>query len=239
MRVFVKSGWPILLDYGLSSTDFATLRIEIPGLKPDIVTLEPTDRKQIRMRAREWRRGDVRVAKLRIETSSPDGDFRLYGFAMGENATQALQRIPTDISHLELAFNAADSASSALNTSYFPAAQVGTSVEIRVTLPKSLRLGQSPKERVEFTCVSTVDFSGGRWEWWRVAGTNWQKVWQKETGGISRSQPKTQTWDGIITSAKLDSIGFHSLSISLWQGGGSDEREWVAARTDPALEVFR
>ena len=237
LRVLVRSGWPVALDYGLTGAEFAILTIQIEGFKPERIRLERGERVQIRKTLRDWRGSDVRVAKVRVESSSPEGDFRLYGFGMGQHAAEAVERGMRDIFRRTWAMN---QTYTTLGSYFLPMplpTQVGTSIGIKVNLPASLRLGRSPKERIEFSYTSNSDFSDGRWEWWRVSSTNWKKVWQKGTGDISRNTPKSQTWDGIITSAKLDSVGFHSLSISVWQK--ADEPEWVAARTDPTLEVIR
>lgn len=237
MRVLGKSGWPIVLDYGLHSADYAMLSIEAEGMRPLEVRLAASRRHQIQMRFPRTRNRETLVAKVRIQTSTDDGDFRLYGFGVGEKGIQALKRNFSPVApYSQLAMNYDISGISDFGRLTLLAPQVGASIQISVSLPSVLKVKQKPKNRIEFTYTSNSDFSDGRWEWWRVRGGDWEKVWQDGSDGISRNRPKSKDWDGIITTRKLVSPGYHALSLVVWQKAGEDH-EWVVATTDPALQV--
>jgi hypothetical protein len=116
--------------------------------------------------------------------------------------------------------------------------QGGISLQVRVNLPATLKAKQKPENRIVFSCTSASDFSDGRWEWWRVSGLNWTKVWQKGTGGFSQNQTKSEDWNGIITSRKLVSPGSHALQMTAWQRSGN-VRESVVARAPSRLAVIQ
>jgi hypothetical protein len=232
MRVLVKSNWPIIIDYGLVADNYALFSIEFPNRRPLNIKVHPTRRDQITLAVPQLDTDDYQVAKVRIKTMDERDRFRLYGFGMGEKATQALRQIDADLSRFALALNSADPSLMPLM-----APQIGTSIQISVSLPASLKAKQKPEQHIEFSCTSSSDFSEGRFEWWRVKGLDWEKVWQKGSGALSRNQTRSQTWNGVITRFKLISKGFHALSFVAWQKAG-EEHEWVAARTDPALEVI-
>jgi hypothetical protein len=244
MRVLVKGGWPVVVDYGLQTDAFATLSIGVEGFKLIGLKLRPEDRSRLNIMLPVEFGTDFRVAKLHIHAVTNDGrpaEFHLFGFAMGQKGVQALRRVNQPESAVQLAIN---SAPEGIESDYEPLAlfdpvpQSGTMLEIKVSLPATLRAKQHPENHIEFGYVSREDFSEGRWEWWRVVGLHWKKVWQHGTNGpISSNQPKSMQWNGIITSMKLVSTGAHGLHLAAWQKS-SGERDWVVARTQSLLTVI-
>ena len=183
MRVLVKEGWPIILEYGLVAENPAIMSIQISDLKPFLVRLTPSPRNQINLHVPHIGSDEIHVAKVRIEAAADTDEFRLYGFGMGEKAIGALRRINADLSRFVLAMNNAVPGSQLLPTFIsLLTPQTGTSLRINVSLPSSLRARQSPEQKIDFSYISNSDFSGGRWEWWHVRGLNWQKVWNEGTG---------------------------------------------------------
>jgi hypothetical protein len=238
MRVLLKGGWPIVLEYALDAEEFAVLTIQVADRRPFQVKLPPSPRNTINLHVPRMGSDEIRVAKVLIKTAEDDDDFRFYGFGMGEKATAALRRINADFARYELAMNnSAPGFTSGSDLLSLLSPQTGTSLKINVSLPSSLKVKQRPEQKIVFSYTSNSDFSDGRWEWWRVRGLDWQKVWQHGTGGISRNQTKERDWNGIITSAKVVSKGLHALNLVAWQKAG-EEHEWVTARTDPGLEVI-
>lgn len=244
MRVLIKGGWPVVVDYGLQADAFASLSIGVDGFKLIGRKLRPEDRSQLNIRLPDEFGPDFRVAKLHIHAVTNDGrpaEFHLFGFAMGQKGVQALRRVNQPESAVQLAMN---SAPEGIESDYEPLAlfnpvpQSGTMLEIKVSLPATLRAKQHPENHIEFGYLSREDFSEGRWEWWRVVGLHWKKVWQHGTDGpISSNQPKSMQWNGIITSMKLVSTGAHGLHLAAWQKSSS-ERDWVVARTQSLLTVI-
>ncbi|HKB67242.1 MAG TPA: hypothetical protein VKC61_15410 [Pyrinomonadaceae bacterium] len=244
MRVLIKGGWPVVVDYGLQADGFATLSIGVDGFKLIGRKLRPEERSQIKIMLPDEFGTDFRVAKLHIKAVTNDGrpaEFHLFGFAMGQKGVQALRRVNQPESTVQLAMN---SAPEWIESDYEPLAlfdpvpQAGTMLQIQVSLPATLRAKQHPENHIEFGYVSREDFSEGRWEWWRVVGLHWKKVWQHGTDGpISSNQPKSMQWNGIITSMKLVSTGAHGLHLAAWQKS-SGERDWVVARTQSLLTVI-
>ncbi|HEU4479344.1 MAG TPA: hypothetical protein VFR80_12565 [Pyrinomonadaceae bacterium] len=238
MRVLVKGGWPIILEYGLAAEELAMMSIQVADRRPFMVKLPPSPRNTINLHVPRIGSDELVVAKVLIKTADDDDEFLLYAFGMGEKATAAVRRINADLSHFALAMNnaggglASDSSLVHLLTS-----QVGATLQLSVSLPATLKVKQKPEQEIEFSCTSNSDYSEGRWEWWRVRGLDWEKVWQKGSGSISRDRPRSQKWNGIITQFKLVSKGFHALHFNAWQKAGT-ENEWVTARTDPKLEVI-
>jgi hypothetical protein len=238
MRVLVKGGWPIILEYGLAAEELAMMSIQVADRRPFIVKLPPSPRNTINLHVPRIGSDEIVVAKVLIKTADDDDEFLLYAFGMGEKATAAVRRINADLSHFALAMNnpggglASDSSLLRLLTS-----QVGATLQLSVSLPATLKVKQKPEQEIEFSCTSNSDYSEGRWEWWRVRGLDWEKVWQKGSGSISRDRPRSQKWNGIITQFKVVSKGFHALHFNAWQKAGA-ENEWVTARSDPKLEVI-
>ena len=238
MRVLVKGGWPIILEYGLAAEELAIMSIQVADRRPFLVKLPPSPRNTINLHVPRVGSDEIIVAKVRIKTADDDDEFLLYGFGMGEKAIGALRQITTDLSRFTLAMNNADDGL-ASNPSLLRllTPQAGSSLSLSVTLPAKLKVKQKPEQRIEFSCTSNSDFSDGRFEWWRVRGLDWEKVWQHGSGSLSRNQPRSQKWNGIIRSVKDVSIGTHALHFNAWQKSGS-EHEWVTARTNPELEVI-
>jgi hypothetical protein len=241
MRVLVKGGWPVLLDYGLESDAPADLSIEVEGERAVHRRLEPSDRNQIGITLPGHFGSEPQVAKLHIQALTSDGqpaDFQLFGLAMGDRGVQALRRTNQSATEVQLAMNNSPPGSAYERLALFaPALQSGSSIQITVTLPNTIKVKQKPKNEIEFSCMSRADFSEARWEWWRISGLNWKKVWQHGTGSLSRNQTKSETWDGIISSRKLVSAGAHALQLTAWQKAGSD-RDWVVARAPSRLTVI-
>lgn len=239
MRVLVKGGWPIILEYGLVADNPAILSIQVADRKPFLVRLHPSPRDQMNLHVPRIGSNEIQVAKVRIETAEDTDEFRLYGFGMGEKAIGALRQFSTGLSSFTLAMNNADDGL-ASNLSLLPllTPQAGSSLRLSVTLPAKLKVKQKPEQRIEFSCTSNSDFSDGRFEWWRVRGLDWEKVWQHGSGSLSRNQPRSEKWNGIIKSVKEVSLGPHALHFNAWQKSGS-EHEWVTARTNPDLEVIQ
>lgn len=241
LRVLVKEGGPIFLEYGLASDQPAELTITI-GERPIYHRLRPARHERVAIPI-PFRSGEVLVAKLNIRSHTSAGepaDFELFALAVGERGVQALNKIKSISKKEELAINNA----AALNDSDYepfplfdPMPQSGITIQIKVDLPTTIRVKQKPENRIDFSCTSGSDFSDGRWEWWRVRGLNWRKVWQKGTGGISRNQTKSEHWNGIITNRKLVSSGSHALQFAAWQKSGSD-RDCVVARAPSRLAVI-
>ena len=238
MRVLVKGGWPIILEYGLAAEELAIMSIQVADRRPFLVKLPPSPRNTINLHVPRVGSDEIIVAKVRIKTAADTDDFRLYGFGMGEKATGALRQITADLPRFTLAMNNVDDGL-ASNPSLLRllTPQAGSSLSLSVTLPAKLKVKQKPEQRIEFSCTSNSDFSDGRFEWWRVRGLDWEKVWQHGSGSLSRNQPRSQKWNGIIRSVKDVSIGTHALHFNAWQKSGS-EHEWVTARTNPELEVI-
>lgn len=287
MRVLVKGGWPILLDYGLQSDAPArlTLVVNRNGLP---IELPPADRNQVSIVLPAYFGREVQVARLNIsavtrggrKTASLSGDraefvsvgarldsglpesdftdllqtpfqrrppprqdrqadFQLFGLAMGQKGVQALMRVKQQETELAMSGAAQRLESGYEPLAFFaPVPQSGTSLQIIAPLPTTLRAKQKPENHIEFSYTSREDFSEGRWEWWRVTGLHWEKVWQQGTGGgISRNQTKSEKWNGIITSHKVVSTGSHALQLTAWQKAGSN-RDWVVARAPSRLTVI-
>lgn len=241
MRILVKEGGPVTLEYGLVSDQFAELILTINS-RPIYHRLRPTRFERVSIPI-PYRSSDVMVAKLNIRSFTSTGepaDFELYGLAVGERGIQALNNIDALGHEVLLASN---DGRRAFDTDYEPLLlfdpmpQSGLAIQIKVGLPTTLRAKQKPENRIDFSCISGGDFSDGRWEWWRVRGLNWRKVWQKGTGGLSRDQTKSEHWNGIITSAKLVSAGSHALQFTAWQKSGND-RDCVVARAPSRLAVI-
>jgi hypothetical protein len=242
-RVFVKGGWPLILEYALDSDNAAELSITVPGSKPFELQLAPAKQQQISIVLPQHFGPELQVAKLQISAFWSNGrpaDFQLLGFAMGQSGVEAIRGVNRSEMEVQLAMAGP---ASLLESGYEPLAlfapepQGGTALRISVRLPDTIRVKQTPKNLVSFSCTSRADFSEGRWEWWHVDGLNWQKVWQKDTGSISRNQTKSSTWDGIITMFKLVSKGTHALQLAVWQKSG-DDRDWVVARAPSKLTVI-
>ncbi len=239
MRLLLREGSPILLDYGLDSDAAAILAVTVPDHPPFLQRLRPTSRSRLSFIV-PFRSRDLVVAKLEIHSVTSSGapaNFELYGLAVGRRGMQALQRLNAPV---ELARNFKPSLYFESDTDvplFAPLPQSGISILINVILPTVLRVKQKPENLIEFSCTSADDFSEGRWEWWRVNGLNWRKVWQKGTGSISRNETKSEKWNGIITSRKLVSTGAHALQLTAWERSGSD-RDSVVARAPSRLTVI-
>lgn len=238
MRVFVRGGWPMVLEYGLSSDQPAELSITVEGVDSFKVSLEPGDHQRVSITLPDDFGRAPRVAKLHISAA---GDFQLFGFGMGENGVQALRKLDRKVDEVQLAMNKAtpevDSGYEPLAL-FSPVPQAGTPLQINVQLPSTLKVKQTPANRIDFSFTSRADFSEGRWEWWRVTGlSHWQKVWQDGTGTISRNQTKSDHWNGIIGMARLVSLGSHSLRLLAWQSQGKD-RSSTCAIIEPRLLVI-
>ena len=44
LRMFVRSGWPVMLDYGLDSNSVAEVSISVDGIEPLIIKVKPAPR---------------------------------------------------------------------------------------------------------------------------------------------------------------------------------------------------
>ena len=238
MRVLVKGGWPIILEYGLAAEELAMMSIQVADRRPFIVKLPPSPRNTINLHVPRIGSDEIVVAKLLIKTADDDDEFLLYALGMGEKATAAVRRINADLSHVVLAMNnAGDGFASHSSLLRLLTPQVGASLQLSVSLPATLKVKQKPEQIIEFSCTSDSDFSDGRFEWWRVRGLAWEKVWQHGSGSLSRNKPRSQKWNGIISQFKKVSPGTHALHFNAWQKAGA-ENEWVTARSDPKLEVI-
>lgn len=244
MRVLVKANWPILLEYGLESNRPADLSIAVEGIDPYRIQLAPAGHERLSIILPDEFGAAFQVGKLHIGAVTSNGqaaDFQLFGFAMGPKGIQALRRVNDSGAEAQLALNDVtprpESGYEPLAL-FAPAPQSGTSIQINVSLPNTIKVKQKPENRIPFSFTSREDFSEGRWEWWLLRGLNWKKVWQKETGGISRNQTRSTSWNGIITSRKLVSTGSHGLQLTAWQKAGNN-RDWVVARTPSRLLVVK
>ncbi|MEP6820549.1 MAG: hypothetical protein ABJA18_13520 [bacterium] len=239
MRVLVKGGWPLLLEYDLASDKPAVWSIAVADHKPLRKLLEPGKRQQISLVLGDRFGAEFQVAKLRVLAETSDGQpasFQLDGLAIGERGIQALLKVDSEI-QLAMYDNAPrlDSAYEPLAL-FGPAPQSETSLQLIVELPFTLKAKQKPEIKIPFGLTSHADFSNGRWEWWHVSGTHWEKVWQETTGSITRNQAKSKSWNGIITSRKVVFPGHYSLHITAWQG--ADDRGSLVVQTWPGLLVI-
>jgi hypothetical protein len=240
MRVFVKGDWPVHLEYALNSDQPAHLSIEVPNVLPFTLPL-PQGHHQVNIVLPVHFGRALQVGKLQITAftrANQPADFQLLGFAMGERGVQALRAIDSPEGEILLALDSQlprelDYEPLAL---FAPTPQAGTAIQISVSLPVTIRVKQKPENRINFSCTTLADFSEGRWEWWRVNGLDWEKVWQKNTGALSRNRVKSESWNGIITNRRLVSAGSHALQLTAWQRGG-DNRDWVVARSPEKLMV--
>jgi len=235
MRVLVNNGTPLVIDYGLHSDRAAELNVEVPEGKPLYARLHPTERATITFPMAVRSRSPV-VAKLTIRAfNSMDepADFELYGISVGERGHEALRKADHDV---QLAFNSF-SEREVERLPLFKPAPDALSLRIQVDLPSTLKVKQKPEQKILFTCISGADFSDGRWEWWRVEGLRWTKVWQHGTKSLSRNQTVSEDWNGIITSRKLVSSGSHALQMTAWQKSGND-RDSIVVRAPSRLTVI-
>ena len=234
MRILVKNGAPLIIDYGLDSNRPANLTVEIPNGKPVLALLEPGPRVTFAVPLRVRSRDPV-VAKLTINASEREEGtgLQLFGVSVGERGRQALLKADHDIRPASNSF----SKNTIEGFSLFAPQRDALSLQIQVDLPATLKAKQKPEQKIVFSCTSGADFSDGRWEWWRVEGLNWTKVWQHGTRSLSRNQKISEDWNGIITSRKLVSAGAHALEITAWQRSG-DDRDSIVVWAQSRLTVI-
>jgi hypothetical protein len=242
LRVFVRGGWPVIIDYGLEPQAFAELTIAVEGKQFLFMRIDPANRARLEITLPVGFGAETEVAKVRIlalTINKQPAEFRLYGIGMGEKGVAAVRRVVGLNDEAQLAMNSSGPGwetgheRSPLFAS--KSLQAGSTIQLRVTPPTTIYPKQRPKKVIAFSYTSQSDFSNGRWEIRLVRGTKWLKVWEEKTGAILQ-ETKWNSWDGIISIRKVVSTGNHALKITAWHGVQSS-RDWVIAQTDPDLIV--
>jgi hypothetical protein len=244
LRVFVRGGWPVVLDYGMEEEAVGEISIFVPGIDPVFATISPAKRAQLRIAIPDYFGPTSQVAQVRIVTNTKStrepADFRLYGIAMGDKAVALLRDLTRVGAPDQLALNhfGANNDGGERSPLFAPAPlQAGSTIQLDVRPPTTIRPGDRPKKLIQFSATSTSDFSNGRWEIRQVRGRRWLKVWEEKTGTILPRRTKSNHWDGIISIRRIVSLGNHALKITAWHGA-EDSRYWVVAQTDPNLTVI-
>jgi hypothetical protein len=228
MRVFVKGGLPIIVDYGLSSDAPAYLSIGAGGDKPFLTRLEPARLTQVRITVPDHFGPDRQVGKLRIiayTSRKEPANFQLYGIAFGEAGTHALNNlIPVRPNALRSVLGFASRAESAVESLFEPIIpQDDQPIVISVSPPLTI---QSPKKRprkfITFSLTSRSLYDNGCWELQYMDAGSRSSRWQKDTGTIRPNKRKSEKWDGIISVQKLVLAGDYELRVRAWRGDEGD-----------------
>jgi hypothetical protein len=117
----------------------------------------------------------------------------------------------------------------------FNALQSDSSLLIRVERPTAIKTQRQPRQSIKFNCAARDDFSNGTWEVWRVNGLDWEHVWSKRIGSITRHRSVPGAWNGQQDDGSV-SAGDHALQLTAWWGRESDG-SWVIAHAVPTLVV--
>jgi hypothetical protein len=244
MRVFVQGGAPLVIDYELDSDAPAVISIGVaePKLKPLLIRLEPAKRTQRTITLPDHLGPAPQVGKVHISALTQNGEpanFRLYGMAMGQMGSGALNKLISKPPYAELAMNGYRFGPAQeyeqLPLFAFRPPQGGSVIDITVSPPTTIRLGQRPKQEVAFSFTPHSLFDNGRWELLEVNGLNEEFMWEKKTGRITPNKTLSEKWDGIKHSSRMVSPGDHSLVVRAWRGDAS--RAFVIARAPENIVV--
>jgi|GEM_PF-2275795 len=242
MRVFVKGGLPIIVDYALSSDAPASLSIGVDGYKPFVTRLEPAKLAQVRVTVPDHFGPDRQVGKLRIfayTSRKEPANFQLYGIAFGEAGANALNNlIPTRPNVLRSVLGFASRAEPAGETLFEPTIpQDNNPVVISVSPPLTIQSPKKkPKKFITFSFTSRSLYDNGCWELLHMDAGSRSSRWQKDTGPIRPNKQKSEKWDGIISIQKLVLAGDYELRVRAWRGDASGAA--VIARALSALTVI-
>lgn len=240
MRVFVKGGLPIIIDYGLSSDAPAYLSIGVGDDKPFVTRLEPAKLAQVRITLPDHFGPDRQVGKLRINaytSRKESANFQLYGIAFGEDGAHALNNlIPLrpNARQAVLAFAfAPESAGERLSLFGPTLPQDNNPVVISVSPPLTIQSPKKkPKKFITFSFRSRSLYDNGCWELLHMDGGSRSSLWQKDTGTIRPNNQKSERWDGIISVQKLVVAGDYELRVRAWRGDASGAAVIARALSD-------
>jgi hypothetical protein len=241
IRIFVRGGWPVMLDYGLNSGAVAVLNISVEGVEPFSIKVEPAAREQIRFTLPDRFGSQRQVGKLHITASANIGEpanFQLYGIGVGGAGVQALRRtsrLGLDVQLASAGFS--DQMHEHDQISLFGPRGVGLEPAAQITVdPTRINLRDKPRRVIAFSYKFRSAFGDGQWELWREVGPDALQVWHKGTGSISPNQTKSQKWNGKRSSPKGFSLGTHAIVLSAWHGKKGDGSS-VIIRTAPNIVV--
>ncbi|MBC8030721.1 MAG: hypothetical protein H7Z16_11465 [Pyrinomonadaceae bacterium] len=244
MRVFVKGGAPLVIDYQLDSDAPANLTIGVGEAKPLVVSLEPAKLTQRTIMLPDDFGKQPQVGKLRISALTSKKEparFRLYGIAMGEIGAQALDKLIAVPPYAELAmtshrFEPAQRYEPFPLVALYPP-QGSSVIRIIVRQPTTITPGKKPKQEISFSFTPRSLFDNGRWELLAVNGLDETHVWNKKTGRIIENRTKSEKWDGKITYLARVLPGDYSLKVTAWRGDAT--RAFVIARAPAHLVVIK
>lgn len=239
LRVIVFGDAFISLQYGLESDAFAELTISVPGMDPLITRIAPASRAQIKIKMPANYGPKPRVASLYIKARTNDNqpaNIKIYELAMEKDRAPDIKKAHALRSSAALAINI-DGRPRAKGNEPLPLFDPGpvqSPSGVSMTISPLQIIAKTPPPMI-FKFTSQSNYSGGRWEFWRIHKWSTTHVWQKKTGAISPEITKSGKWDGT-DSQKKNSIGYHYLVLVVWNGGEPNS-EWALAQTDSNLRV--
>ncbi len=244
LRVFVRGGAPLVIDYQLDSDEPAYLTINVGDVKPLVIPLEPAKFTQRVIMLPDHFGKESQVGKLHfsaLTSKRQPANFRLYGLAMGFSGAHALNKLIEVPRHTELALT---THSFGPSTEHEPLAlfahslpQTNQEIQITVSPPTSIVTGQRPKQEIAFSFKARSLFDNGYWEILALNGMNETHVWNKKTGRITPNRTFAEKWDGKLTHMAKVMPGDFSVKVRAWRGDVS--KAFVIARAPATLVVIK
>lgn len=244
LRVFVRGGAPLVIDYQLDSDEPAYLTIIVGDLKPLVIPLEPAKFTQRTIMLPDDFGKEAQVGKVHFSALTRKREpaiFRLYGLAMGLSGAQALNNLIEVPRSVELALithsfgPVTEPEPHALFAHSLP--QTNREVQITVSAPTSIETGKSPKQEITFSFKARSLFDNGYWEILAVNGISEAHVWNKRTGRITPNRTFAEKWDGKLTYMAKVVPGDYSLKVTAYRG--DETKAFVIARATATLEVIK
>lgn len=243
MRVFVKAGWPGVLDYGLDDGETAEVTISVGGEEVVKLALFPATRSQVSVRVPDSIGRGPRVGRLRIRAftnhHTEAANFQFYGLAMGDGAVQAFLHMPGAPINTQTASAKSDSNTSVGFAHFEPLVRVLLiQGEIQVNPPTTITKNEKPRQRVTFSYTFHSNFDGGRWTIYHHTqfGLDW--VWDTKIDKNIRSSHTAQSfWNGKVPFLQRLRLGQYQVELKAWNGLEDVNPEFALYKTADAIKV--
>ena len=245
MRVFIKGGSPIVVNYSLKEGASATLSIEAGGRSvfPLPQTLPAGKNKQLIFRVPNSVGTSPQVAKLFIRASNGNGGqtdpslFRVHAIGMGEVVT-ARRNIHQLVSYVRSQEGEGDYYGRLPPVSPFAAQEQGIAIDDLTLDPTTIEKDQGGTVNYGFHSLSP--FSAVAAQFWRLDSSltgrvKLVRVFSQRLGVLGADETVARQWDGRMRGGAY-SVGLHQLKVRAWWGESSGG-QWLSVWSELTVVV--